>query len=96
MLSKLFGPSWETTIGGIVVFIGGLGAIVAHTAIGGTPVGLTIETISEVFALLGASFGFYKAKAVNVTGIGTKATIDTSKDATVPTVIEPFVNPKQP
>src|ERR1019366_5222838 len=88
MLTKLFGPSWQTTIGGNVVFIGGLGAIVSHTALGGTPVGLTIETISEVFALAGAAFGFTRAKAVNVTGLQTgnpattTATSDPAKDGT--------------
>ncbi len=85
MFQKLFGPSWKTTVSGIVVFIGGLGAVVSHTAIGPTPAGLIIESISEVFALAAGAFGLYQAKDKSVTGIGTKATTDTSKDGTVPT-----------
>ena len=70
-MTKLFGPSWRTSVGGVIIFIGGLGAIVGHTAIGGTPVGLTIETISEIAALAGAAFGFINAKDKGVTGIQT-------------------------
>ena len=82
MLQKLFGPSWRTTLGGAIVFVGGLGAIVAHTAIGATPIGLAIETISEVAALAGAAFGLTNGKDKQVTGIGDKATTDPQKDGT--------------
>ena len=81
-MNKLFGPSWKTTISGIVVFLGGIGAVVSHTALGATPVGLTIETVSEVFALAGAAFGFTQAKDKQVTGIGNNATTDPAKDGT--------------
>ncbi len=84
-LSKLLGASWKTSLGGIIFFIGGLGTLIIQAGYGDTKWGKIAVGISSAAALLGASFGLASAKDASVTGIGAKATTDTSKDATVPT-----------
>lgn len=81
-LSKFFGPSWKTTLGGIITFIGGLGALIAQAGLTDTKTGQIVTGISASVALFGVSFGLSSAKDASVTGIGDKATTDTSKDAT--------------
>lgn len=65
-MEKIFGPSWKTSLGGVVAFVGGLGAIVSHTAIGATPTGIWIESLSELALLAGGAFGLISAKDKNV------------------------------
>lgn len=84
MFEKLLGASWKTSLGGIITFIGGLGALVVQSGFAETKWGSAVTAISSAVALFGMSFGLSSAKDASVTGIGTKATTDTAKDATKP------------
>lgn len=81
-LTNIFGVNWRTTAAGLIGYIITTeltqyqsGQWNAKTFLAGVP-----------FLIIG-----YFAKDKSVTGIGAKATADTSKDATVPTPLPPDV-----
>jgi hypothetical protein len=83
-LQKLFGISWRTTISAILVVLGGLPGLIVYAGYAGAPWTKPVLGLCGFFVLVGGAFGLGNAKDANVTGIGTKATTDTTKDATAP------------
>lgn len=81
-LTKIFGPSYKTTIAGLITGIAGMGAVVVKEGYGDTKIGHYIVLFSSMVALFSGTLMGIFAKATNVTGAG-GAAIAVTKDGTV-------------
>lgn len=77
-------PNWKTTVAGFVL------GVLSSMEAGYSQGAFTLNSKSVIAFLVPTILGAL-AKSFDVTGIGTKATTDPSKDATVPTPLPPDV-----
>lgn len=73
MAEQTGAKSWQTTLGGILAGLGGVGALIAQMGFADTAWGQKLTAICGAIFAMGTAWGLVKAKDANVTGAGKDA-----------------------